>query len=1267
MRIPVRRSVRERAAIESLDRRVLLAAASVVSAAPSDLHVALQDEEHRELGINLGATPYYATFWPFADALKMESRGWMHSGGYTSVANSGLDAKGNPVAPGTYHAQPFQNSDHPLRAPRGIYVVTWDGDGDVTLGNLGSPGNPSATLIGGSAAEKRRVYRLNYSWPFVQMTNVNAAGDNPVRNVHVWMPDPADAATQSLEPAAGKAAPLWHPEYVAHLREVAANTGYLRFMDMTATNGSPQVNWADRRPADHTFASGKTNYKQLNVPGDPSVTRYGDIGLPWEYAIELCNTLGVGAWISVPHAANDDYVRNLARLFAGVTPDSPGLAEGLKLYVEHSNEIWSNGSGFVQGDWAQQQASALGLSKAQFNAKRAVEVFRLFDAEYSAVGDGSRADDVVRVAAAFSGNTGYTTPYLAAMDTYAHSYADEKVYSADVLAVTTYFGGSSLIKYAFNEANWLGVNLNNPDDATVNQIFDYWANDLTLNASGTGTEGDSGSGGFGTAMRTLAQQYGLDLVSYEGGPSLYTETVTTYVKDGRIVTASTPGASAQYSLSNYVNANFPDDDAIVGNTDRFTKLLMALNRHPRFTEVYNGVLQIAKAQGLRTHAPYSDIGAWGKFGQWGHKEYLGQPAGSATKWEFVKGFADAEALVRDVDDVQGDAPTLPSNRSLGSVFVGDAMTRDLLPTPGNGSGDEIRYEVIAGKLPPGMTLSKIDDNLIRVEGAPTRAGTYRFLVRALDAHNDPAYAVYAITAQPVAGTSTVYPTSSDTFASQGEAGTGLNGSNDYLYAGGVNRTSYAKFAVNSGIVGKIDRIVLRLYVRNFEGSVKPTGGELWLEEAPNVLKDGQTNWNESNLSNTTAPLTSVRIGAKKLLGAEAGGFYEFDVTEYVKRRSAETGGAVSFALRGNVINGRDKYVAVRLASREFAGGEYAPRLILTQSPANAPAPPQVSIQPINPNPRNSTVDTATIVFDKLVTGVDLADFALARDGVKINLSGVTLSTADNITYTLSGLTPLTRTAGLYALTLDRDASGITDADGVALGDGDSETWLAYASVAGRYLFYNNSAYDTVSDDNAIAIDKTALLPEKTATFTNYSSYLAGINGVMIDINGLPVNSLSASDFVFKTGNTNAASTWTTLAKAPAISVRKGAGVNGTDRVTLVWPDNTIIKTWLQVTIKGTAAGLPANDVFYFGNAIGDSGNAYDPATKLTANATVDATDEVLARNNPRTFRNRAPVDFLFDYNRDALVDAADQIIARNHATTFRNDLDIIVTPSLSAS
>jgi YD repeat-containing protein len=163
-----------------------------------------------------------------------------------------------------------------------------------------------------------------------------------------------------------------------------------------------------------------------------------------------------------------------------------------------------------------------------------------------------------------------------------------------------------------------------------------------------------------------------------------------------------------------------------------------------------------------------------------------------------------------------------------------------------------------------------------------------------------------------------------------------------------------------------------------------------------------------------------------------------------------------------------------------------------------------------------------------------------------------------------------------------------------------------AMVLGRYIFYNNSAFDgnnpAANDDGAIAPDKIALLPGQIATFANYTSYSKGINGIMVDISGLG-GTPTAEDFGFKVGNVNNLASWVTAPTPSSITVRSGAGTAGSDRITIIWPDSVIQNRWLEVTVLMTPrTGLASQDVFYFGNAIGETGDGISDCNVLVNDA-----------------------------------------------------------------
>ena len=213
-------------------------------------------------------------------------------------------------------------------------------------------------------------------------------------------------------------------------------------------------------------------------------------------------------------------------------------------------------------------------------------------------------------------------------------------------------------------------------------------------------------------------------------------------------------------------------------------------------------------------------------------------------------------------------------------------------------------------------------------------------------------------------------------------------------------------------------------------------------------------------------------------------------------------------------------------------------------------------------------------------------------------------------------------------------------------------WKSQSQVLGSDIFYNDSQWDgndpaaNSADDGAIAPDKAALISPGTAAFTNYTSFSKGINGIMLDVQNL-MNTPSASDFEFKVGNHSNPSWWTVAPSPTSVTLRAGEGVSGSDRITIIWPDNAIQNQWLEVKY------LPTADVMYFGNAIGETGN---PST----NAEVTPTDEVYVRDNPATLAvSPAPITHAGDFNRDKKVGPTDAVISRNNGTNPSTALQLV--------
>ena len=135
-----------------------------------------------------------------------------------------------------------------------------------------------------------------------------------------------------------------------------------------------------------------------------------------------------------------------------------------------------------------------------------------------------------------------------------------------------------------------------------------------------------------------------------------------------------------------------------------------------------------------------------------------------------------------------------------------------------------------------------------------------------------------------------------------------------------------------------------------------------------------------------------------------------------------------------VVNTTGAY-RIRVFGANSTSGEYFVSASIDATP------PTASITPISPDPRNGPLSQLQIVFNKPVTGVSLASFSLTSGGgPNLLTSAQTLTTSDNITYTLGNLGPLTNSDGNYSLSLVASPS-ITDSSGGYLASGAATTFI----------------------------------------------------------------------------------------------------------------------------------------------------------------------------------------------------------------------------------
>lgn len=703
-----------------------------------------------EVGLGLGGNAYWSRP-AFANAL-WNGEGWLeYAAGQwgTSVFLAGnlqFDPNGFPkyLNPGlklramvfALHANPSPRPatwpDRSLLA-RGKVIITWQGDADIRANGGTYLTGESFGAQTGRLVNGRRVYRFSGGGRLESLTVEDINPNSPITDIKVWLPNPADPDNQSLENQ------LFHPTFLARLGD--APWAFLRFMDWNDSNASPQRDWADRRLPQHVFQQGVLNRRApaLGFGGDRGT------GVAFEHMVGLANTAGRDMWINVPHLATDDFITRLAQLIRfgsdGVNPYSnpvanpvyPPLNSNHRVFVEYSNEIWSNGDSFSQGNWAQEQANVLGLSKPQFNARRFCQGWRIFQSVFA--GESAR---VVRVAAVWTGLQTYTEPFLNEIAAYGPTLTPPQ--TADVIAPTTYFGngvqdwayakaqqqagtadpwffttntfvdGTTVkpVSLAANNPYWMSQNLTRH----LAETFVEWKRRQLSGATQTGGGPDAtgiGGGFDGWLRAAISNAFGTlkPIVSYEGGPSIY---------------------------SDYLDWGDVRDDGI-------TTFMELLNRQPQFADVYRIHLNQAKAKGLRTHGAFVDVGAWGKYGQWGHLEYADQNPDSAVKWRFIRNWLAEISALRQLDEPLGARPDFVPPAKLPTAIYGQPYTQDIAVTNGNGA---LALELIDQVLVTGLVTTNLAGSppRLRISGTPAAAGENLVFARVNDADGDPAWRTF---------------------------------------------------------------------------------------------------------------------------------------------------------------------------------------------------------------------------------------------------------------------------------------------------------------------------------------------------------------------------------------------------------------------------------------------------------------------------------------------------------------------------------------------
>ena len=217
----------------------------------------------------------------------------------------------------------------------GRYRVTYDGDGDLRIAG----GGASNVVYGNGEIWFDFAPSPGPVMLTIESTDPNGNGDY-IRNIEV---------VHERNITAHENGEIFNPLWLDTINDFRV----LRFMDWMETNNSEQSEWADRPQAsDFSWA--------LN-------------GVPVEIMVELANQIGTDPWFNMPHLATDEYMREFA------TYVQQNLDPSLRAHVEYSNEVWN--WQFSQAQWAEQQGRALwgaDFTWTQYASLRAMEMAQIW-------------------------------------------------------------------------------------------------------------------------------------------------------------------------------------------------------------------------------------------------------------------------------------------------------------------------------------------------------------------------------------------------------------------------------------------------------------------------------------------------------------------------------------------------------------------------------------------------------------------------------------------------------------------------------------------------------------------------------------------------------------------------------------------------------------------------------------------------------------------------------------------------------------------------
>lgn len=461
----------------------------------------------------------HETGWGGMDLAELQAGGYLDEDGWPTSIPEGYAKIGTVFG--------WSDTANTAEAHTGRYVIKYEGEGEIQLaGGINVISQEDGRIVVDNPTGDK--WFLN-----IVETDPNGTGNN-IRNISVVHEDHV---------ALHEAGALFNPDWL----ELVQDARELRFLNWIGANGSKVETWDDM----------------------PSATgpNMGN-GMPIEYMVQLANETGTDPWFTIPHLADDDYIRK----FAEYVRDN--LDPALTARVEYSNETWN--WNFSQTGWLRDQSVEEWGVKAHrdYYVKKATETMLIWDEVYQGEPDG-RLTKVL--------GTHTEIPW------YAEQMMNPKIWREnepdtfvepstvfDELAVTTYFGGPTT--RLEDQRTALLEAIRDPDvdavaylaeqmmDPTVKGSIPHIANRLAENAA-------------------IAEANGMVLTSYEGGQHIHQKFKAPELTSEEIL-----------ELSSWVGE---------------------FVRTPEMGALYQELWDVWAAIGDGSFMQFSDVGSASQYGSWG--------------------------------------------------------------------------------------------------------------------------------------------------------------------------------------------------------------------------------------------------------------------------------------------------------------------------------------------------------------------------------------------------------------------------------------------------------------------------------------------------------------------------------------------------------------------------------------------------------------------------------------------------------------------------